>query len=250
MKTTFVIGTGMLLGLIACDPIPFSMPEDQTYILAKSAPDGELYCAFVWDDSYFFKSTTNENDSIFGVNHLVEKSGRAVTIPAGDEEGAKVWIESTIPYWSLFRDTITGPLDHVYYDIDSKKWLPLDGTRGRKMNLEMKMRKGKCILTALYRDGRTWHPVFELSWDYKDPVLLPYPIPKNYSAMLSLFSGYVTITRLDPDFAGEVIFHVRAYGYKDLLPRYTGFKTIFEAHQDHGCGLQGERSHKKHYSSK
>ena len=222
------------IGLSACDvfdPIPVIPGQGWFYIQAFDVPDGEPLCTLLPEVTPSGKLLFIKPIALVDqVNPCVLATDNEVLLDLKYQgETKKVWIESTIHNWTLettqghyvnltFVDPAFGyqRIDNVASD------LRVEYTEYKLVGYPQPLQKATVIWDERELFEMEWNPgnVFDLSpvWWTSLPAM-QFTMPT--------FSGYVTITRLDPTFGGEFIIHVQAVGAPDGMMKYTGFKVNF-----------------------
>ena len=232
MKKLLIIGVAFAFGLNACTfgfgPVPSDPLCDYTYVQAFTEPSGDVLCAIIpgevvpfvdyidWFGTRWGRACIGDilfvKDCVIeAVEELTEGGTNMDIYPLNVANEAKVWIESTMPWWSLDFTKA----EHVIWD--GTNWIKLvKGVDYTISDLDPFGDPYLRVMTILDGSGKE---LFSLSWTEK--VLTPTPF--SVEIPIPTYSGYVTITRIDPDYFGDdYIFTVESTGYY-MEPRYTGF---------------------------
>ena len=249
MKKLLIIGVAFAFGLNACTfgfgPVPSDPLCDYTYVQAFTEPSGDVLCAIIpgkvmsfvdyidWFGTRWGRACLG--DQLFVdrcvVEAVLELTGGDMDLyPVNVGWEGSVWIESTMPWWSLDFSGV----EHISCDWDfdllatppftTPPVVLVDGVDYVISDLEPIDNPYLRVMTVLDGGGKE---LFTLSWTEK--VLTPTPF--SVEIPIPTYSGYVTITRIDPDFEGSYIFHVKSEGYY-MAPCFTGFMVNFIEPED------------------
>ena len=212
--------TPLLLSLAfhACNPLNLIDPipdpvEGWVYVLQtkKDNSNGALLCTMApghsgqpqmgWSDVDFVR--------LFGLTSAI------VTIPAIEGATATVWVETTLPYWTI---NIGKKLENVEIvpKVESFSFPILGGMH----NLSILTSYRTTTLMWAYSVGGTDTALFSLCADELNHVPTGITLPN--------FSGAITINRLHSDFNGIFICYIKVPGMYGHPPVYTGFRVRFD----------------------
>ena len=230
MKKIFILGIALAFGLSACTlfgPVPTPWDAYPYQIQAKVTNGaGDAMCPLIpagWVDEY--QGWETANDAYSSLNLLPNGSGYEdvfAVVPFGEGKTAKVFIETTLPSWTVYdkEDALVNPADYM---VRGYIW---DGSPHFVSNYSVFEPDTKGNVLSLYYPDKT-DPLFKVSWvdpcftflDIKDVATLGFTWPG--------FSNYVTVERIDPYFAGEFIFTVKGVDQWHHGSRYTAFRVVF-----------------------
>ena len=204
MKKILKLAIILPLVLYACNPLDMVNPvpdpiEGWIYQLQTKLnnSNGALLCTMApgrtgqplmgWSDVDFVR--------LFGLTPEV------VTVSAQQGATATVWVESTMPYWTLdpVKEPETAP------KVESFSF-PIPGGA---LHWVMSTSENKVTLTCVHKLGGTDTALFSLGF------------------IKPCFSGTVTINRFYSDFEGTFIFFVKVPGIYGHSPVYSGFRVHF-----------------------
>ena len=233
MKKIFILGIALALGMSACSlfgPVPTPWDAYPYRIEAKVAnADGAVLCPLIlpgYPDEY--QGWPTSWDAISMLDEEV-----FVAVPFGAGKTAKVFIETTLPSWTLYdqEDWLTNPTDYM---VDAMLW-DVDGNFVGFGGFEY-FDPDASLNPTVYKDGNVLSlyyptkadPLFKVSWvdpcftflDWKDAdISLGFRWPG--------FNGNITVERIDPYFFGEVQFSVKGVDQWHHGSRYTAFRVVF-----------------------
>jgi len=215
MKKIIKSGLFLFLVLNACNPLNLIDPipdpvEGWVFVLQtkKSNSDGALLCTMApghsvqpqmgWADVDFVR--------IYGLTSEI------VTISAIAGATATVWVETTLPYWTIdpVKETELAPRVESFS-------FPIPGGT---LHWVISTTNRTATLTCVHRLGGTDTALFSLCVDVINHVPTGISLPH--------FSGNIVIKRLHSDFDGTFIFYVKAPSVYSHTPVYTGFRVRFE----------------------
>ena|GEM_PF-2258792 len=219
MKKLLLFGLALGLGFSACsylDPIPLGPHKDYAYMLPRLAPDGTELCklAPIAMTGLEVRAWATEVDAHGNIIHTA-----AVVVPYGTGSKASVFIESTIPNWSLLASLPNEPVVHLTHTVQNGAWFgPMSAV----------------ITPTVDYDGTDYEMTLDtyakVGWKLKTFSMLP-PAPFGTDPLFSLpipsSSSYVNIERLDPFTFGLAYITVKGFGWFGLGPYYTAFKVQY-----------------------
>ena len=233
MKKIFILGIALALGMSACSlfgPVPTPWDAYPYQIQSRVANvDGDIMCPLIlpgYPDEYQGWATPWD-----ALNMLDEEV--FVAVPFGKNKTAKIFIESTLPSWTLYdrEDWLAHGSD---YEVLANLW-DVDGNSLGFAGFAMFDPDAGGVGTV-YKDGNVLSlyyptkadPLFKVSWvdpcftflDWKDADV-------SLGFMWPGFSGNITVERIDPYFYGEVQFTVKGVDQWHHGSRYTAFRVVF-----------------------
>ena len=210
MKKLIILGIALSFGLSSCGffdfgPVPIE-PSAYAYIQAKTTKGGDNLCVggpYVGDYNGALK--TMINNGIMSSGNYIEFDGNFV--------GSKtIYIESTLNNWTVKDMKFFEPDPPGYFEIDSHffTFKPVGAEYPSEVFLK--------------------HPYLDLDWFKFEWPVHTVSVWDVYSFETPIFSGPITITKLDSAApAGDIylILHVKGYSAFTFnyfpSPMYTGF---------------------------
>jgi len=247
MKKLLVIGIMLAFGLSACDmfdAVALDPTEDWIYVMAKTelGRDGKEYSKFLVNGQIVCGQEVYTRSPVFEEAINSNLTTRVVDIPAFDMSVHEVWIETTMPWWSL--EDLN---HHIFTSFGSADWMDDYTTiSGIPYYADVTYKTVGYERVATYSyDG---DDLFEVRWPVSKeiPKIDPFGLFTKYGIkiydIMPSYSGVVKIKRLVENFDDvigfgiqedvDITFHVKADGFITEVPRYTGFKVSFKGLDD------------------
>ena len=218
MKKIIILSVAFALNLSACElfgPVPDSIDAYSYRIQAKvENGQGVVLCDLMYPE---YQGWPTAAEAIF-----YGLTGEVLKVPFGESASAKVFIETTLPNWTMWEFTALG--DFI-----------VEGT----LNGAALTGNYLTDFTVPLTDGLTYtmnekaNELFKVMW--KDPCLTLIdwrnanpPSPDVYYVFLfPAFSEYITFERIDPYFVGDATFTVRGEDQWNHGHVWTAFTVQF-----------------------